>query len=104
MQAITTKILPATEHRPTRCKAMAKCGSVVLSTDQFESIHEAHQEAAKALCVKMNWHGYLAQGIDHKEDNVFVFVPRIAGGARWDDMVTVGNPIREELRRASDHN
>lgn len=74
MQAITTKILPATQHRPTRCKAMAKCGSVVLSTDQFESTDEAHKEAALALCRKFAWEGSLVTGTTHQGDNVWVFV------------------------------
>lgn len=101
MQAITTKVLPATYHRPMRCKATAQAGSVTISVDQYESTNEAHGEAAKALCLKFGWVGCLAMGTTHKGDNVFVFVPRIAGVARWNDMLTVGNPIREELRRAN---
>lgn len=99
MQAITTKILPSTNHRSTRVKAMAKAGSIVVSTDQYENTNKAHQAAAKALCVKMNWQGYLVQGIDHKEDNVFTFLPHIASVPRWEEIIKVGNPVerfREE--------
>lgn len=71
MQAIITKILPTTEHKPRRCKATAQGGSVTISTDAYE---DYHREAALALCRKLGWEGSLVMGTLPNEDNVWVFI------------------------------
>lgn len=47
MQAILTKVLPATNTKPTRIKASCARGSYVISADGNEAGHVA---AAQALC------------------------------------------------------
>ena len=71
MQAITTRILPATNTKPTRIKAFSASGiSVTVSAD-----HSSHQGAVRALCQKLNWTGrMIGGGIGNGGDMVFVFV------------------------------
>lgn len=77
MQAITTKYLPATNHKPARVKATATAGSVLVSYDSALRDDDAHKEAALALCRKFGWEGSLVMGTTHNGDNVWVFIPSV---------------------------
>lgn len=48
MQAITTKVIPATNTRPTRIKAECERGSLTVSGD--DTTEAGHRLAARALC------------------------------------------------------
>lgn len=50
MQAITTKIIPATNTRPTRIKAECERGSLTVCADAFTK--GAHRCAARMLCER----------------------------------------------------
>lgn len=55
MQAIQTKVIPATNTLPTRLKAFCARGSLVYSTTHLTveiGSSEAHRLAAQALCDK----------------------------------------------------
>ena len=77
MKAITTKIIPATNHKPTRVKAQAEgVPCVVVSRDKLindllqagERITEetTHQAAARVLCDRYQWGTDLASGGTHQ--------------------------------------
>lgn len=82
MTAISTKIIPATNSRPTRIKAESGNGNkIVVSksacedclTQQNQNEENIHRVAAEMLCKKMGWKGKLAAG-GTREGWVFVFV------------------------------
>lgn len=50
MQVITTKILPATNTKPTRIKASCARGSITVSYDHAGAAEEGHRHCALALC------------------------------------------------------
>lgn len=49
MQAITTKILPATSTKPTRIKAVCARGSAIISYPDAANQEDAHRIAAENL-------------------------------------------------------
>ena len=57
MQAIETRVIPATTHKPTRIKATCWAGSVTISY-QCEGMDKAHKEACLALLTKLEWLEY----------------------------------------------
>ena len=73
MKAIVTKYRGPGNVRGSRITASDNDGNrVTLSYDPAISSDENHIRAAVALCVKMNWHGTMAQG-SLKNCEVFVF-------------------------------
>ena len=55
MQAILTKVIPATDTKPTRIKAECSRGALMFSTTHLTvqvGSDEAHREAAQALCQR----------------------------------------------------
>ena len=66
MQAIITRFLPCTNTRPSRVKAIAEAGSVILSWDHALNSDGNHKAAAEALRRKFGWiepvHGDLRMG------------------------------------------
>lgn len=52
MQAIITKVLPATNTKPTRIKAICARGSITISYPDADNQEEAHVRAAHALATK----------------------------------------------------
>ena len=54
MQAIQTKVLPATNTKPTRIKAWCQRGSIILSIEELGSgrLDISHILAAERLCRK----------------------------------------------------
>lgn len=50
MQAIITKFLPVTNHKPNRIKASCARGSIIISVDSCKE--DCHLEAAKKLIAK----------------------------------------------------
>jgi hypothetical protein len=75
-QAIVTKYLPVTNTKPSRVKASAEAGSVILSWDSALSTDQNHAKAANALAEQKGWAGHWRGGAlpDHSG---FCFV--------WDD-------------------
>lgn len=62
MQAIHTKFIGPTNHRPARIKAWAQAGSVTVSWDDALGIEENHSAAVKAFLTKWEWPGSWALG------------------------------------------
>jgi len=68
-QAIITKWIPVTAHRPNRIKAMAASGSLTVSTDEAEAfvgnhgLDAAHRGAALMLVKKLGWEDHRGQWI-----------------------------------------
>ena len=67
MNAILTKVLPATDTKPTRIKAYTEGGNSCITSwsacDQPGSAQaQAHLFAAQQLCKKMHWWGALVGG------------------------------------------
>jgi len=54
-QAIVTRFLPATNHKPSRVKAIADAGTVTISWDHGLDGDGNHRAAAMRLCVKYGW-------------------------------------------------
>jgi hypothetical protein len=54
MQAIVTKILPATNTKPMRVKAFCSRGSIILSRSEIENcfLEDVHKAACQALVDK----------------------------------------------------
>lgn len=55
MQAIVTKFISPTNHRPSRIKAECDAGSIIISADSAASNEDAHMLAALALVRKLGW-------------------------------------------------
>ncbi len=80
MNAILTKVIPATNTKPTRIKAEAGNGAkVIISVHKLDQDggmgwhqEELHKRAAYALCDTMKWDGLLIGG-GTKEGYAFVF-------------------------------
>ncbi len=67
MQAIQTKILPPTNTRGCRIKAISWAGSITIPFPDAEYTDDAHMQAARALLEKLEWtderyYGTLHQG------------------------------------------
>jgi hypothetical protein len=62
MQAIVTKFIGPTNHRPSRIKATADAGTCTVSWDYSLGVSDNHIGAAKALCAKLEWEVKLASG------------------------------------------
>ena len=62
MQAIISRFVPCTNFRPSRVSARCAGGSVMLSWDDDLSAEENHQNAAKALCAKLEWNCSIQTG------------------------------------------
>jgi hypothetical protein len=56
-QAIQTKFLPATNSKPSRVKAIAEAGSVILSWDHAMNGTGNHRTAAMTLAKRKGWTG-----------------------------------------------
>lgn len=80
MQAIVTKYLGATERRPSRVKASAQAGSIIVNWDDAKDIDGNHYAAALALAHKFGWladrdmHG---GGLPDGTGNAYVLVPAV---------------------------
>lgn len=78
MQTITTRVLPATNTKPTRIKAETSSGkSYICSVDKYDSIEDAHRGTAFALMLDLKWTGIMVGG-DTKEGKTWVFFDRDA--------------------------
>jgi hypothetical protein len=63
LQAITVKIIPATDRRGTRVKAVSCSGiSATVAWDHEKSPEENAADAGQALMDKMEWAGYMVGG------------------------------------------
>lgn len=88
MQAIITKTIPWTTHKPTRIKAACSRGYIIVSDDS--SLESANQEVAKTLIqkfiaedeqdgvTKSKWRGHYATG--QLPDMTYVHVPVVNVG------------------------
>ena len=74
--SIQTKYISPNNVRGTRIVASVNSSKIKVSVPYDHSLEndENHNEAAKALCKKMNWSGRLAKGAT-KDGYVFVFLP-----------------------------
>ena len=76
MRVIGTKFLGPTNHRPSRIKADAGGGAMVmLSWDSVRleaGEQNPHAFAARVLCVKMGWEGELIGGTRSSGDMVWI--------------------------------
>lgn len=61
-QAIVTKYLPVTNTKPSRVKATAEAGSVILSWDNALNTDQNHAKAANALAEQKGWAGHWRGG------------------------------------------
>lgn len=87
MKAILTRSLPATATRPARIKATDLDGNSITAPGYGRGVEDAHDHAALALCVKMNWPGDLIRGwIDTGAVYVFAHSDRVK------------NPLKKEAR------
>jgi len=75
-QAIETRFMPVTNSRPSRVKAFAPQGSVILSYDHSLNVNDMHARAAMALADQLGWLGTWLQGSNVKGDG-YVFVKLI---------------------------
>jgi hypothetical protein len=83
-QAIQTKWLSPTNHRPARVTAWADAGRVTIPQDDCKSIDDSHQRAAKMLAEKFDWRGEWYQGaLPNNSGQVFVCVD-----GRWGSDIT----------------
>lgn len=76
MQAIETKYLCPTNFKGARIKASAQAGSVTVPYEH-RGVDEEHDQALKALVIKLEWWGVWARGA--KVDgtgNVYVCISR----------------------------
>ena len=73
--SIETKYISPSNIRGARIVAVVTCSKIKISIPYDHSLNheDAHNEAAKALCRKMNWSGRLAKGAT-KTGYVFVFL------------------------------
>jgi hypothetical protein len=61
-QAIITKYLAPTNTRGGRVRAKAYAGALTLAWDHSRSVAENHTQAARALCLELDWDGTWYQG------------------------------------------
>ena len=85
MQAIETKIIPATNTKPTRIKASCERGSIIvsadsLSGDQANGSESTHVKAAQNLVNKFAQEDLEEYGTPI-EKNPWMF-PRVVGGTK----------------------
>lgn len=77
MQAITTKYLPPTEHRPSRVSASCAGGKITIAWDHGLNTDENQDAAARALLAHMAWNTelfpHVYRGTTKNGDNVYVF-------------------------------
>lgn len=76
MQVITTKFLGATDFKPARIKAThtGRAKSVTVSVHSNRGDTSTHSLAAKALALKLGWHGEFVSGTPHGSGDVRVWV------------------------------
>ncbi len=78
MKAIFTKVIPATDNKPTRIKAWADCGSITVSRHSRDTIEldgvKLFAAVALKLAAKYNWSGTLIAGGAPSNDIAEVFV------------------------------
>lgn len=84
-QAIETKILPATNTKPTRIKARCERGSIIISADslsgdQMNGSESTHVKAAQILVEKFIREDSKQYGSDPKTNPWNA--PRVAGGTK----------------------
>lgn len=92
MQAITTKYLGPTNHRPSRIKAECDAGSLTLGYHMLDHSplirgDDAHQRAAYALLLQLGWADQwdLASGTLKRGGEVHVLVPKRYVSTELDD-------------------
>jgi hypothetical protein len=89
-QAIVTKFLPVTNSKPSRVKATAEAGSVILSWDHALNSDGNHAKAAATLANKFGWQGNWRGGAipdhsgfafvwDNDENNSVAFIVAESG-------------------------
>lgn len=71
-QAIITKFLGPTSHRPARITATADAGSVTVAWEAGRPVEWNHQNAAMALVTRLGWSRAGWQGGGFKNGYVFV--------------------------------
>lgn len=74
MQSITTKFLPATNHKGGRIKAANSFGTsnITIASDDSLNVEQNHINAAQTLAKKLGWAGKFVGG-GTKDGFVFCF-------------------------------
>lgn len=86
-QAIVTKYLGPTNFRGSRIKATAYAGSITIDYDPGLSQQANHDNAAKKLAAKFNWHGeWIAGGMPSEDGNCYVIHEDDADGFNLGNM------------------
>ena len=76
-QAIVTKYLGPTDHRPARIMVKAQAGKLFVTWDDALDVDENHDRAAQQFAQRLNWSGTLAGGaLPDGRGNCYVFVER----------------------------
>jgi hypothetical protein len=74
MKAIITTYHGPTSTKPTRIIAHDEDGNrAIVSRDTNDRVETSHEQAARALCAKMDWHGKLAVGWLSPDSRVFIW-------------------------------
>ena len=78
MQAIQTKYIPVTNHKPSRVKVWAEAGSIIVSWDHALNVDGNHAFAARLLRKKLGWdfknYGPMVGGALPKPNAGYAFV------------------------------
>ena len=75
MKAILVKVLPATNTKPTRLKAIAEgVQSIIRSANGDWGYEKDAARVARELCAKYEWNWPIASGQLANGDHVFCFV------------------------------
>lgn len=61
-QAIQTKFLPVTNHRPSRIKAFCEAKSITVDWDHAHNVGANHMRAAAKLAEMLGWKGDWFEG------------------------------------------
>ena len=87
MQAILTKILPATNTKPTRIKAICERGAAVMSYPDVDRREDAHKQAVNNLVHRFASEDAKAYGSPYNKNPWFM--PYCSGQIASGEMVHV---------------
>jgi hypothetical protein len=77
MQAIVTKFISATNHKPMRMSASCATGHIIVEWDDALEPEGNHIKAAMDLCAKLEWPYAFASGSLPDGRMAHVFLPKV---------------------------